>query len=79
MADDRRHRYLDQPFVTEILSLEHIRDLLRPLTRAGHSALPSRMRTHCARLHREVSGMLRELRRDPDTIIEERTEEERRP
>jgi len=72
---DRRH-FLDEPFILEILSLEHVRDLLRPLARAGFTSLPLRMRNRTARWHREVSAMLRELRRHPDALQQERADEE---
>jgi hypothetical protein len=77
--DDPRRRYLDQPFVLEIGALEAIRDPRRPLARTGHSALPSRMRNSCAQMHRSISAMLRELRRHPEALHQERATEEGGP
>jgi hypothetical protein len=78
-VERKRRRYLDEPFALEISALEAIRDLLRPLARTGHSSLPLRMRHACARMHRTISTMLRELRRRPQDLVEERQREEERP
>jgi hypothetical protein len=79
MEPDPRRRHLDEAFILERLALEHVRDLLRPLARSGFTSLPLRMRNRAARWHREVSGMLRELRRRPEAIMAERAAEEAPP
>jgi hypothetical protein len=79
MERDYRRQFLDEPFILECMSLEHVRDLLRPLAQAAHTSLPARLRNHAARLHREVSGMLRELRQRPAALQAEREAEEGTP
>jgi hypothetical protein len=79
METNPRRRYLDEPFILERMSLEHVRDLLRPLAQAAHTNLPARLRNHAARLHREVSGMLSELRQRPAALQAERAAEEGTP
>ena len=71
-----RQRFLDQPYVLQIVALEQIQDLLRPLARDGMSPLPLRMRQVCAKQHRKLEGLVKELRRHPEAVAAERAAEE---
>jgi hypothetical protein len=73
------HHYLDDPFVLDILALEEIRDRLRLLAHPQHTALPLRLRNDCAKLHRDVSALLRELRHHPRVLLQERARDEGAP
>ena len=71
-----RRRFLDEDFVLQRISLEQIQELLRPLARTDLSTLPARMRTACARMHRQCAALARELRRAPDAVRAERQRED---
>ena len=56
-----RRRFIDQPYILQIVALEQTQDLLRTLAR--DEVLPTRMRTACAKQHRKLAAFVRELRR----------------
>ena len=71
-----RRRFLDEDYIVELLALEAMVTLLRPLSRETMGPLPLRMRTACARMHRQCAALARELRRAPDAIRAERARED---
>ena len=74
--EEPRRRFIDEPYILQIVALEQIQDLLRPLARDTLSPLPQRMRQVCAQQHRKLAAMVRELRRHPQQIAAERAAEE---
>jgi hypothetical protein len=68
-------RFLDQPFIEEIVYIERVQELLRLLARDAYSPLPRRMRTACANFHRRLTILLRELSNQPDQVAAERAAE----
>ena len=70
-----RH-HLDEPYILERVTLEHIQDLLRPLARTSLSPLPVRMRNACAQMLRQCGAMARELRHAPEAVRAERERED---
>jgi hypothetical protein len=68
-------RFLDEPFIEEIVFIERIQELLRLLAQDRHSPLPRRMRVACANFHRRLTLFRRELRNSPDQVAAERAAE----
>jgi hypothetical protein len=74
-----RRRFLDEPFILQIVALEQMADLLRPLASDHLSPLPLRMRNQLARMHNRVRALSRELHQHPDAVRQERAAEEAPP
>ena len=74
-----RQQYLDEPYILERVTLQQIQQLLLPLAHNDASALPVRMRTRCAMIHRRCASMARELYLHPESILNERRQEETPP
>jgi hypothetical protein len=75
MDDDARRYFLDEPYILQIVTLDQIAALLRPLVDTHTSPLPVRLRTHLARMHTRIRRIRRELRRQPEAIAHERARE----
>ena len=76
--ESRRH-FLDTPYILQIVALEQMADLLRPLAADSKSPLPVRMRNQLARMHNRVRALSRELRDHPEAVQRERAAEEPPP
>jgi hypothetical protein len=76
MSEHRR--YLDEPFVTEILAIERIQAELRILARYDLTPLPQRLRSRFAGMFSRLHRIKRELEQDPTGIASEREAEDAR-
>jgi hypothetical protein len=74
----KHRRFLDQPYLVEVLAIEAMQDKLRVLANYSLTPLPQRLRSRFAGMHVRLHAIKRELERRPDAIANERAAEDRR-
>jgi hypothetical protein len=71
-------RFLDQPYVLELVTIERLQELLRTLADPALTPLPQRLRRRFDAMHGHLQAIKRELETRPGPVAQERAAEDRR-